>query len=62
MTLRMLGNLAKQLPLARAMLLRWANALNASSPRFAQAHALLQAEDSVIGRVVRLSKASHVNE
>jgi len=44
------------------MLLRWANALNASSPRFAQAHALLEAEDSVIGRVIRLSKAGQVNE
>ena len=39
-----------------AMLLRWANALNASSPRFAQAQALLEAEDSVIGRAIRLSK------
>jgi hypothetical protein len=40
-----------------AMLLRRANALNASVPHFAQAQALLEAEDSVIGRVIRLSKA-----
>jgi hypothetical protein len=40
-----------------AMLLRWANALNASVPSFAEAQALLEAEDSVIGRVIRLSKA-----
>jgi hypothetical protein len=39
------------------MLLRWANALNASVPNFAQAQALLEGEDSVIGRVIRLSKA-----
>src|SRR6266852_1829986 len=40
-----------------AMLLRWANALNASVPSFTQAQALLETEDSVIGRVIRLSKA-----
>ena len=40
-----------------AMLLRWANALNALVPSFTQAQALLEAEDSVIGRVIRLSKA-----
>jgi hypothetical protein len=39
-----------------ALLLRWANALNGSVPAFAQAQALLEAEDSVIGRVIRLSK------
>jgi hypothetical protein len=41
-----------------ATLLRWANALNASVPTFAQAQAMLEAEDSVIGRVIRLSKTS----
>jgi hypothetical protein len=45
-----------------ATLLRWANALNASSPRFAQAQALLESEDSVLGRVIRLSRANQVNE
>jgi len=45
-----------------AVLLRWANALNASSPRFAQAQALLEAEDSVIGRIIRRSKVDQVNE
>jgi hypothetical protein len=39
-----------------ATLLRWANALNASVPTFAQAQALVEAEDSVMGRVIRLSK------
>ena len=41
-----------------AMLLRWANALNASVPTFAQAQTLLEAEDSIMGRVIRLSKGS----
>jgi hypothetical protein len=41
-----------------ATLLRWANALNASVPTFAQAQAVLEAEDSVMGRVIRLSKHS----
>lgn len=41
-----------------AMLLRWANTLNASVPTFGQAQALLEAEDSVMGRVIRLSKIS----
>jgi hypothetical protein len=41
-----------------ATLLRWANALNASVPTFAQAQAVLEAEDSVVGRVIRLSKHS----
>ena len=39
-----------------AMLLRSAKALNASVPTFAQAKALLEAEDSVMGRVIRMSK------
>ena len=39
-----------------AMLLQWANALNTSAPSLAQAQAALEAEDSVIGRVIRLSK------
>ena len=41
-----------------AMLLRWANTLNASVPAFAHAQAVLEAEDSVMGRVIRLSKVS----
>src|ERR1700756_2650244 len=41
-----------------ATLLRWANALNASVPTFAQAQAVIEAEDSVMGRVIRLSKHS----
>ena len=41
-----------------AMLLRWANTLNASVPTFAQAQAILEAENSVIGRVIRRSKIS----
>lgn len=39
-----------------AMLLRWANALNHSDPAFAKAQSLLEAEDSVIGRVIRRAK------
>src|SRR6266850_839011 len=39
-----------------AMLLRWANALNRSDPAFAQALNLLEAEDSLIGRVIRRTK------
>jgi hypothetical protein len=39
-----------------AMLLRWANTLNASVPTFAQAQAQLEAEDSIMGRVIRLSR------
>lgn len=42
-----------------AMVLRWANALHASVPSFAQAQAVLEAEDSVMGRVIRPSKANH---
>ncbi len=41
-----------------AMLLRWANVLNASVPAFAQAQIVLEAEDSVMGRVIRLSKGN----
>ena len=40
-----------------AMLLRWANALNRSDPAFAQAQSLLEAEESLIGRVIRRTKA-----
>jgi len=40
-----------------AMLLRWASALNHSAPAFLQAQSLLEAEDSVMGRVIRLAKA-----
>ena len=39
-----------------AMLLRWANTLNRSDPTFAQALNLLEAEDSLIGRVIRRTK------
>ena len=39
-----------------AMLLGWANALNRSNPAFEEAQSLLEAEDSVIGRVIRRSK------
>jgi hypothetical protein len=41
-----------------AMLLRWANTLNASVPTFAQAQSLLETEGSVLGRVIRLSKVN----
>lgn len=40
-----------------AMLLHWANTLNRSDPAFAQALNLLQGEDSLIGRVIRRTKA-----
>ena len=40
-----------------AMLLRWANALNRSDPAFAQAQSLLETEESLIGRVIRRTKA-----
>jgi hypothetical protein len=43
-----------------AMLLRWGNALNATVPAFAQAQALLELEDSTMGRVIRLSKVIQV--
>src|SRR5215469_16526817 len=36
-----------------SMLLGWASALNRSNPVFEQAQSLLEAEDSVIGRVIR---------
>jgi hypothetical protein len=39
------------------MLLHWANALNRSDPAFAQAQSLLEAEQSLIGRVIRRTKA-----
>ena len=40
-----------------AMLLRWANGLNRSDPSFAQAESLLEGEESLIGRVIRRTKA-----
>jgi len=40
-----------------AMLLRWAATLNRSDPAFAQALNLLEGEDSLIGRVIRRTKA-----
>ena len=40
-----------------AMLLGWANTLNRSDPAFAQALNLLEGEDSLIGRVIRRTKA-----
>jgi hypothetical protein len=39
-----------------AMLLVWANILNRSVPTFAEAQRLLEAEDSVLGRVIRNAK------
>ncbi len=45
-----------------AVLLRWANTLNSSDPAFAQAQSLLEAEDSVIGRVIRRVKLNERNE
>jgi len=39
------------------MLLRWAKTLNRSDPAFAQALNLLEGEDSLIGRVIRRTKA-----
>jgi hypothetical protein len=38
-----------------AKLLMWANSLNRSVPQFTEAQKLLENEDSVIGRVVRLA-------
>jgi hypothetical protein len=45
-----------------AMLLHWANTLNSSNPAFMQAVNLLEADDSLLGRVIRRTKASQVNE
>jgi hypothetical protein len=39
-----------------ATLLVWANVLNRSVPTFTEAQQLLEAEDSVIGRVIRRTK------
>jgi hypothetical protein len=39
-----------------ATLLRWANTLNRSNPAFVQALNLLEADDSLIGRVIRRTK------
>jgi hypothetical protein len=39
-----------------ATLLSWANALNRSVPSFREAQNLLEAEDSVLGRVIRRAK------
>jgi hypothetical protein len=36
-----------------AILLRWADGLNRSVPVFREAQALLQSEDSVLGRIIR---------
>ena len=41
-----------------AMLLKWANALKRSNPRFAEAQSLLQDEDSVVVRVIRRTELS----
>ncbi len=41
-----------------AVLLNWASTLNRSDPDFAEAKCLLEAEDSLIGRVIRRSKLS----
>lgn len=40
-----------------ATLLRWAKALNRSTPAFAEAESLLQNEDSVLGRVIRRNQS-----
>jgi hypothetical protein len=40
-----------------AMLLGWANELNRSDPTFMQAVSLLEAEESLVGRVIRRTKA-----
>lgn len=40
-----------------AMLLRWANTLSHSDPAFAQAQSLLEDEESLIGRIIRRTKA-----
>jgi len=45
-----------------AILLRWANTLNRSDPAFAQAQSLLEDEESLIGRIIRRTKARVVNE
>jgi hypothetical protein len=39
-----------------AMLLVWANVLNASVPRFTKAQKLLENEDSALGRIIRSSE------
>ena len=39
-----------------ATLLGWANALNRSEPSLAEAQKLLEDEDSVMGRVIRLAR------
>src|ERR1700676_36262 len=39
-----------------AMLLVWANVLNRSVPAFTEAQKLLEAEDSIVGRVIRRAK------
>jgi len=40
-----------------ATLLRWANALNRSDPAFGQAQSLSEDDESLIGRVIRRTKA-----
>lgn len=40
-----------------ATLLHWANALNRSDPLFSEAQKLLKKEDSVLGRIIRRTKA-----
>lgn len=39
-----------------ATLLTWANALNRSVPKFAEAQKILEREESAIGRIIRRSK------
>lgn len=41
-----------------ATLLRWANTLNKSKPSFAEAQRMLENEDSMIGRIIRLAQSS----
>ncbi len=39
------------------MLLRWANVLNRSDPAFGEVQGLLAGEESLIGRIIRRTKA-----
>jgi hypothetical protein len=45
-----------------AMLLVWANGLNRTVPAFIEAQRLLEAEDSILGRVIRNAKNRKATE
>jgi hypothetical protein len=45
-----------------AMLLVWANVLNRSVPAFAEAQKLLESEDSIVGRIIRISKNRNTSD